>query len=417
MSLPKFIQIELNHFKKLNSSAQKLMISTFFYYLASPLLFIFINTFIWRKTSSFAAVGAYTFGYFFTIPLFFFLNAFLLKKFQMKHLFMVGLVGQGVVASLAFFLDKIDFVTIFGIGLLLGIPMGLYWANRNFITLEVTHDEERNYFASLETAILTLCNLVVPIFLGWTIVLGDHFHIYTVTEAYQFSIMVVIILLVIAGWVFQSAEIKNPVIQRVMIKKSSRSWMIARATEFFYGFFDRFANVLPPLIVVTLMGNEATLGTIQSALALVIAVVVYLVGRKAETHHRLLILIISMAIFGVGSLVYSFSNSFFSALFFLAILAMTDNLSYPALNSFQMKVIDDEENGDAANNYAYVVDREVFLNLGRMAGMLIFFGLISVFSQEKALHYLPLIVTVTQIFVIILVTLNVRRSKHGVLPV
>jgi YQGE family putative transporter len=407
----KTIKTELAHYRKLRPSARALLVSSAIYECTQPLLFLFINVFIWRQTNSFILVGAYNLGYFLTIPLFFFVNGVLLRYTSFKRLFFWGLVGQGIVVAGVFVFPMNSFLPLLLFGCLQGLPIGLYWGTRNLITIDVTKDEERGYYAGLEAIAMTLAAVTVPILFGWFIFFSEFFHLFNLRQSYQILVAVVIGLLVWAGWVFQSVEIKNPVVKQLFVKKPTRLWWISRAMEVCRGFFDRMTQLLPPLMVLTLIGKEGVLGTIQSVLAMVTIVIMYFLARKMGVGHRLQVLGISTLLFTVVCLLLAFSFSIWTVLFFLVTQALCDHIAWVTYNPIQMRVIEEEESGDPGANYAYVVDREFCLNVGRIIGIGAFFFFVVSFSQETALKFTPLVIAILQIFLFIFTALSLQEKR------
>ncbi len=399
---------EWQHFRSLSPSAQKLFLSTFIYYIADPLIFIFINAFLWRKTSNFITISAYNLGFFLTLPIAFYFNGHLLKKFSIKHLFFVGFVGQGLAVLPLFFFSHFSFLIVLLIGVIQGIPMGFYWANRNFITLSLTKDHQRNYYQGLESSVNLTLATIVPLVLGWFIVSGDYFHLYSIDQAYRFLILVITGLLIWGGLSFQSAEIEQPKIALLRPKNPSSKWKNSQRIEICQGFLDRMADLLPALVVVSLIGNESTLGTLQSLVAIIGAVVIYFIGRRTATHHRIAVLSASVALLVVCSVFFTFFPTTLTAILFITGLTLSSQVSWTALSPLQMNVIDREESGDPTNNYAYVVDRETFLNSGRVISMGIFFGLIYLSSQTFALRIIPLVIIASRVILVFLAKKAVR---------
>jgi YQGE family putative transporter len=405
------ISREIHHFRKLSFAAQQLLISSAIYALAYPLLFVFSNTFIWRETSSFRAIGLYNFGFCFSLPLFFLVNGWLLRRVNIKNIFLVGLVGQGLVTMILFFIPSIQEWMLLALGCLQGIPMALYWANRNFITLNVTHDQERNYFSALEMSIDTVIGIALPFVIGWFLVAGEKFGGYTTQQAYQFLVTVATLLLLVAGILFRRADVKQPVIGRLRIKKVSRQWWYSRGAEVCQGSFDRMSAMLPSIVVITFIGTEGALGTVQSFLSIISMVVIYILARKSQPHHRILILLVGATIVCAASLIFAASFSYWSAVLFLIGFSSSAHFIWTALNPTQLKSIEDQEDRDPANHYAYVIDRELFLNIGRVISLGIFFVLIALFSQLFALRYIALFIAASQFLLVILASRISSQKK------
>ena len=69
------------------------------------------------------------------------------------------------------------------------------------------------------------------------------------------------------------------------------------------GIAQGYIVTAPSMLVMTLVGNETTLGTLQSIGALVSAVLLYLLGRFTSSRHR-------VAIFSAGLLLFALGGAF-----------------------------------------------------------------------------------------------------------
>jgi hypothetical protein len=86
-------------------------------------------------------------------------------------------------------------------------------------------------------------------------------------------------------------------------------------------------------------------------------------------------------------------------------------LAWPLQQAIVMKTIDMEEDGNSENNYAYVTDEEMFLNVGRVAGVGLFFLLTYLVSSVGALRFAPMIVTLLQLGVWIFIS-SLSRNHY-----
>jgi GNAT superfamily N-acetyltransferase len=81
------------------------------------------------------------------IPLGFYLNGILMQKFTSNSLYSAGLLLGGLVVSLLTFLSGPTWEVIVLFGFIDGIAGGIYWANRNLLTLRTTQSDNRIYFS------------------------------------------------------------------------------------------------------------------------------------------------------------------------------------------------------------------------------------------------------------------------------
>jgi len=376
-------------------------------------MFAFTDAFIFRRTSNFTEVAVYNLGIFISLPIFFAVNGLLLKKFDIRKIFFVGLLGQGFTTSLLFFFPTATLVALFFIACLQGMFMGFYWANRNFITIALTKDEHRNYFNGLLYTIRTLAGVIAPFFFGWFIFLGSSLHISSFRLSYQILAICIIALQFFAGLVFQTAQVENPKVRNVILLHPSPKWILTRFATTFLGIEDGVAYFLPALIALTFLGKENALGTMQSVAALVVAVALYIFGRVANSKHRLDVIRFAVVLIIVTASFFSLFFSAAMAIIYLIGISTTDNFMWLGFDLISMKVTEDENGGNLLNNYAHIADRELFLNIGRIIGISVFFMLIQFFSQQISLRFTPLAVALCEVLLLFFVTkLCENRKQH-----
>ncbi len=395
--IKRFIFNELRHFNALSVTAQQVLKSFAVFELMYPLIFIFVNAFILRQTQNFAAVAMYNLGTFVMLPCSFYLNGYLLRRFPITTLYTIGLIGQGVMTCLVFFYPFQSLASLLIFGLLQGLPMGVYWANRNFISLEFTDDGNRAYFTGLEMVLTTLAGITTPVIVGWIIRLGDFVHFYTADQAYKVLGVLSVGILFYGGKVLRDINLKQPQCTKLWLGKASSVWKTARVLEVFRGIENGINLFLVPLVIFAFLGKEGSLGTLQSLAAALEVIIMYVLAKYLVPPKRLQTLFKSILLMiGLG-VVFMIGFSPLGALIYVILIRTVLHTNWVSSNPMTMKVIDEEEGGDPTNNYVYVCDRETFLNVGRVLGVIVFFGLMSGFSSLVALRFIPVFVAVMQV--------------------
>jgi YQGE family putative transporter len=397
--IKRLLQSDYSHFQRLSTYAQKLIISIMVYSVISPLFGIFINAFLWRQTQNMTLVAMYNLMFYAGIIFGFYINGRLLKKNASSQLYTVGLLLMGFSIAILTFLQTINIPIVILFGLLYGISGGIYWSNRNLLTWKTTQSDNRIYFSSLESTSRTITDIAIPFLIGMFIIFGSSIHVYTPVQAYQ-SLSIFILFAVIATW-FVLANMQNIIspVTQVFLKNPSSAWKNFRLFEFILGFITGLNVFLPTLMVLTLVGKENTLGTFQSAAAIITALVVYTLGKKLAIKQRPLILQLSF-LFGIlGAVMFSITYSSFGVLIFFILVAISLPFQWIAVNSLNYDLID-KENRTQENVYAYVFDQDIYLCLGRMSAIVIFIVLIIFYSNETALRFTPLLLALSQIFLL-----------------
>lgn len=405
------IRNELRHVQKLTESAQKVLKVYAVFEFIYPLIGLFVNAFILRQTNDFIAVAIYNLGTFVAIPIGFYLNGLLLKRYPIAFPFLFGMVGQAVVACLVFFFSFHSWWTLFAFGLLQGIPMGLYWGNRNFINLQVTHDESRNYFTGLEMILYTIASTTMPLIVGWTIALGGLTGFYATSFAYQILGLLAIVFMYVGGRQILSAKLDQPKFEKLWIRQPSAIWRTARLVEVFRGLQNSIDLFMIPLVIFHFLGREGLLGTLQSVAAGIGVIILYGLARFLTPRKRIHSLFVNIVALITISLMFAVGFSQLTALIYVLFAGTIHLISWLTSNPISMRTIDEEDGGDDRDNYAYVCDRELFLNIGRAIGIGVFVVLIHFTSQLIGLRFIPLLISLTQLLFFWLVSRLDRVQK------
>lgn len=396
-----FFEKEISHFKKLSAHAQKLLYSIFLFNLIGPIIGIFINAFLWRQTQDFMIIGLYNLLIFAAVPLGFYLNGILLKYYPTNVLYTISLLIRVLLISTLIFLPQITYTIITIFGLCEGIVAGIYWANRNLLTLKTTHSNDRIYFSSLESVSDTTSDIAVPVVIGWFITFGSVIHLYTAHAGYKMLSIVLLLATGLFGWLMTNFRMELKPISNLFVTNAGKSWNKFRLLQFVLGFSDGVRSFAPALMILLLVGDEGTLGLVQSLAAALSAFVVYILGKSLKIKHRLVLLQISFTFALLGAIFFSVTYSALGVIIFFAFQAISSPFSWVAIQSLNYDLID-EENKKTDNGYAYVCDQEIYLNGGRVIAVAGFLWLVYAFSNDTALRFTPLIFASAQIFLLFL---------------
>ena len=282
------------------------------------------------------------------------------------------------------------------VGFIMGSSYGFFWANRDFLSLSSTTDQNRNYYFSLETVFYTVTFIIMPAIAGFFIASGETYGWYSARSAYIVLTMAVFALTITASFMVHRGKFINPPKVRFIYLKFHKDWYwmlimgsckgIAQAAIFFF----------PILLIMSFVGKEGSLGGLVAASSLVTAGMLYLIGRFSRPEHRILI-------FGAGLLVFLIGGSI-NAFFFSAIgvvfYQLCNSLSRPLLDAayfpIQLGVIDYIAAIEKKNKFAYIFNHEAGLYAGRLTGCLLFLITAKNLSPEFALRYVLLIIALVQ---------------------
>lgn len=387
---------EYSFFIQQPQNVRILLITNLIYALVLPVLELFVGAYILRQSSNSSFVVVYQLMVYTGIPVTFLLNGYLLRIIPITRLYSLGMLMSGFAMTVMMVLPELNIYGVGLVGFIMGSSYGFFWANRDFLSLSSTTDSNRNYYFSLETVFYTLTFILMPAAAGFFIGSGEKYGWYSAQSAYIFLTAVVFILTIIASIVVHIGSFSNPPKIRFIYLSFNKDWYwmlvmgackgIAQAAIFFF----------PILLIMTFIGKEASLGGLVAASSMITAVFLYLIGRFSKPKHR-------TWIFGAGLLIFligGFINAFFFSAAGVIIYQLCNSLSRPLLDSayfpIQLGLIDRISNIEKRNKFAYILNHEAGLFVGRIAGCLLFLATARYLSPEYALRYVLVIIALVQ---------------------
>ncbi|MEK7533399.1 MAG: MFS transporter [Patescibacteria group bacterium] len=380
------IQREIHHFRSMPETARRLSISYFLRSTAYPLISLFTSAYIWQTNKDLTLLILYYIGNFVVLPPVFIANQWLLRHIPLKKLYATSVVMTGISSLMVvFYRSSTPHAYIF-YGILYGLANGIYWANRNFLTLRHTTPDTRSYFTGLQFTLGTIASVIVPFFAGWIIVLTVSAGILPSTQiAYEALVGFAFILLVLAGYIIRGMTIETPVLTQNNAKPFSRAWQRARLLSIALGCADAPLYILPTVLVLQTLGNEAVLGSVSSIMAAVTAGITYVFGRKYRQQQFYPVFISLLLTFMLSGLPLFWGIGPFAVLWYIVIANLTDNLIWTANEPKIMDMMDNEVRASHSSYYRIIIDREWCVNIGRVGMYGIFLGLALV-NQTLALQ-------------------------------
>jgi YQGE family putative transporter len=392
----KIFHREYEHYKSHPLNMRILLMTNLIYALVLPVLELFVGAYILRQSNNSSFVVIYQLMVYTGIPFTFLINGYLLRIIPIARLYSLGMLMSGIAMTVMMMLPALNIFGVGIVGFIMGSSYGFFWANRDFLSLSSTNDQNRNYYFSLETVFYTVTYIIMPASAGFLIASGETYGWYSARSAYVVLTIAVFLLTITASFVVHRGKFVNPPKMRFVYLKFHKDWYwmlimgagkgIAQAAIFFF----------PILLIMTFVGREGSLGGLVAASSLVTAGVLYLIGRFSKPKHRILI-------FGAGLLVFLIGGSI-NAFFFSAIgvvfYQLCNSLSRPLLDAayfpIQLGVIDYVSDLEKRNKFAYIFNHEAGLYAGRLTGCLLFLLTSKSLSPEFALRYVLLIIALVQ---------------------
>lgn len=386
---------EVNHFKSQTHNFKILIWTNLVYALVQPVIDIFVAAYIMRNSNDTSKVVIYQLAIYTGIPLTFLLNGFLLKHFNIRKLYSIGMMLSGISMIIMMSLTTLDLIGIGAAGITMGLSFGLYWSNRDYLVISVTNDKNRNYYYGLETFIYTIIAIMIPAAIGWFIQSkpgDDQKH-----DAYLIITGIVFVITFLASVVCFKGKFENPVQKKYVFFKFHPLWYKLLSLAMFKGLAQGFLVTAPAMLIFKILGEEGALGNAQSIGAVLAAIIIYFIGRFSKPADRIKTFTAGLILFAVGACVNGLLFDQTGVIIFLLLLLIAKPLMDLAYYPIQLRVIDIVSRIEKRGEFAYILNHESGLYAGRLLGAGTFLVLYFMVSEDFALRYAIGIIAILQL--------------------
>jgi YQGE family putative transporter len=385
---------EFEVFLSCSHSMQVLMVSNMIYALVLPVIEVFVAAYVMRNSHAVAKVVTYQLSIYAATPLAFYLNGKMLGRIGAKHLYAAGMVLSGVAMVLMMQLSILTPLGVATSGFTMGLATGIFWANRGFLALTATNDDNRNYYYGLENFIASLAAVVVPALIGWFIS-GTTLYGWLggiPNRAYHIVAFVVFGLTILAAGILERGTFRNPEHTRFVYFSFHPLWRRMLELALLKGLAQGYIVTAPAMLIMMLVGQEGTLGATQAIGGVFSAFLMYMVGRLAAPQHRKIVFAAGLLLFFLGAVTNTLLFNAVGVLIFIGCLIVAKPLLDIAYYPIQLQVVDVVSRIENRNQYAYIFNHEFGLFTGRCLGCGLFLGIAYWWSGIAALKYaLPVI--------------------------
>ena len=163
------------------------------------------------------------------------------------------------------------------------------------------------------------------------------------------------------------------------------------------GLAQGYMVTAPAILIMRLVGDENSLGIVQSISGVITAIALYVLGRVAKPKHRIAIFTVGLIIFFIGTISNAVLFSSTGVIVFVLCLVLFRPLHDIAYFPIQMKVIDVLTKKEKRSEFAYIFNHEFGLYVGRVFGLVLFIVLSTYVSMNFSLKYSLLIISSMQL--------------------
>ncbi|MGE5106756.1 MAG: MFS transporter [Sphingobacteriales bacterium] len=390
------LKVEIDHFKNQPHNFRILILTNLVYAFVLPVIDTFVAAYIMRNThGDITKVVIYQLTIYTGIPLTFLLNGFLLKHFDIRKLYSAGMLLSGISMIVMMSLHELNTLGIASAGMIMGLSFGFYWANRDCLALSITNDGNRNYYYGMENLFYTIISVVIPITIGLFIdsqISDSQKH-----TAYLIITGVVFLITVLASVVCFRGTFKNPGEKKYIFFKFHALWYKLLTLASLKGLAQGFFVTAPAMLILKFFGNEGALGSATSIGAVIAAVIMYVLGRISKPSDRIKIFAGGLALFAIGAAINGVLFSQVGVVIFILLLLIAKPLMDLAYFPIQFQVIDIVSKIEKRSEFAYILNHEAGLYVGRFSGAATFLLMARYGSAEIALRYAVVIIGVLQL--------------------
>jgi YQGE family putative transporter len=392
---------EYRVFKQYPRNMKILLTTNMTYAWVLPIVEIFVGAYIMRNSGKPSYVAIYQLAQYFGIVLTSIVNGWLLNSFKVAHLYCAGILMSALSMVGMMMVPELGVTELALTGVVMGAASGFFWTNRYLIALKSTDDNNRNYFFGLESLGFTVGQIAVPLLVGALIAGLQGEVIFGMTVDVNTAYLIVTVLgtiVTIAACInMLRGDFENPESKQFLYFKFDRLWNKVLSLASLKGMVQGFLVTAPAILVMKLVGEEGTLGIIQSVSGGITAILVYVLGRVTKPRHRIAIFGIGLIIFAVGTVVNGILFSAAGVIIFVLCKVIFQPLHDLAYYPIMMRSIDLVSKREGRNEYAYILSHEIGLFAGRVFGLTLFLCLAMGVSEDFALMYALPIVGILQL--------------------
>ncbi|ASO04137.1 MFS transporter [Arenibacter algicola] len=388
--------------KDFSRSAKILILTNLVYAFVMPVIDIFVASYIMRNSNDPSKVMLYQLAIYTGIPITFYINGYLLNRVNIKRLFSLGMLLSGVSMVFMMSLKEISYSGLVSAGLIMGMSFGLYWSNRDYLVLATTSDRTRNFYYGLDTFFYTTTAVLVPIVIGWYLMTGNGSTNEGVNSGYKVVTVAVFIFTIIASIIFHFGTYEKPKNEKFLYFKFHKLWNKMLQMALLKGLAQGFIVTAPAILMMKFFASEGALGTAQSIGAIIAAIIMLILGKLSKPKHRLIIFSFGLICFFLASLFNALLFSSIGVIIFIFLLLIARPILDIAYFPIQLKVIDLLSELENRNEFAYILNHEFGLYVGRLIGAGTFLGIAFFGDADIALRYALLIIGTLQLLAIVI---------------
>lgn len=399
--------------KSLSPEERKLLFIQTLDILAYSLAGMFVTVFFFAQ-SDIATTVLFRAIAFASMAFFYGLSGWLLRYMSSGILMKVGLVSGALFYALLFILRDTSITWFVPLAILDGLGGGLYWAGFNLNQYILSAAGRRVAYFGWGQATFQFANALGPALGGWiiTVVGGTAFGIIGGYVTLFFVVSMVIILAALVIGQLPSHEIPYFSYRHIFQHRRSRAWKLVLGQQAALGLYDVTLGTIISILFFLIVGNEAQLGVLFTAGALIATLSSIVVTRALVRFPSSY----WVGVIGAASaiVVFAFWQNMIGAWLMIGISGLTVPFMLTKLSTSYFEGLDAAP-GKWQHKYHLMIERDCLLAILRMTSYLVLFFFLQFGDEIPLARMFLFILPVFPLAIGVLLTLQ-SRTRPSAIP-
>ncbi|RIU93538.1 MFS transporter [Oceanobacillus picturae] len=349
----------------------------------------FVNIYLWKQSGDYITIAIYNLAIYLFQPATFILAGKLAKKVDRVIVLRLGVIFLSIFFLSVLLIGEQASKYNFLLGSLLGIGYGFYWLAFNVLTFEITEPETRDFFNGFLGVLQSFGGMIGPLLAGIIIARMEANIGYTTI----FTISFILFILAVACSFFlnrRRAEGSFHFRRILQERHHNKNWRRILYAHTFQGLREGIFAFIISIWVFLITQSEFSLGMFNLVLSGLSFVFYFIATKFIKNKLRKKAILLGGLILFFSTFIILFNLGYVQ----LIIYAVFIGIAYPIINvpyvSMTYDVIGKAWKAKEMR-VEYIVVRELFVNLGRVASIVLFLGAVMLFPAKQVIPVLLII--------------------------
>lgn len=362
--------------------AKVLLVISALFTFAIGLSNIFVNVFFWKQTNDFIIIAVYNLMHYITIPMAFVMGGILAKRKNGIWSLRIGLLTYAMFYGLILLWGNRGTFYIYLLGAVYGIATGFYWLAFNTLSFDFTHLSNRDTFNGFNGCSAGVAAAVSPMASAYIISVTGGMKGYTVVFALTLAMFVI---LAVISLFLRCRNYGSRLDYRRAFSSNGEEWAIIRRSTAIWGFRDVTIVFLVNILIIEATKSEMSLGKLTLLGALLSSGSYVLVQKVIKPPARRFSILLGAVGSFMAVLIPAIKVEYATLLSYVALDAFFLPFFLIQLSSATFNVI--ERNQEKDMRIEYMINKDIVLNSGRVASILLFIAMLSVFDGTSIIKF------------------------------